>query len=274
MSTSTSPAINIALLLAVSADIPVLAKVSHAPFLSDKHTRLKALCSGYNHGEVMTGALESWTSRPRETCAVIKAVTTEGEIVGWACWAFTGFEWNGQSPAMGHNPAQKVKAKKQEEGERKAATTIAPSTQLPPPPSISTTGAKIQQLGQLSGGAMSHYSSLLTPPDSKCCILVAINLLPSYQSLGIGSRLISFGTSIADQEGIYSWVSNSDKGYRAFEKAGYKEVGRLELCLDDFAEDEEGMGVRDGESEGGDGRWGDYVWRYMRREVGGLWLSR
>lgn len=263
---STSPATNITLLTAVSADIPVLAKVSHAAFLSDKHTRLKALCSGYNHGEVMTEALKSWTSRPKEKCVVINAVTDEGEIVGWACWAFAGFEWDGQSLILGKNSTLKVKAKKDEDRQKKETSKQAP-TIFPPPPPITTTGTKIQQLGQLSGGAMSHYSSLLTPPGARFCILVAINLLPAYQSLGIGSRLISFGTAIADAEGIYVWVSSNDKGYRAFQKAGFREVGRLELCLDDFAQDGEGTKFEDGESE--EGKWEAYVWRYMRREVGG-----
>ncbi|CZR57133.1 uncharacterized protein PAC_07022 [Phialocephala subalpina] len=269
MATSASTTTNISLLLAVLEDIPTLAAVSHAAFLSDKHTRLKALCAGYNHGEGSKGALESYISSPR--CVVIKAVTGEGEIVGSVCWSFRGFEWDGQSPALGQNSAQNIEGKKHEQ-KKKQALTNAPVTQLPPPPQVSLNGTKIQQLAQLSGGAMSHYSTLLTPPDAKCVILMlipiwGINILPTHQSLGIGSRLISFGTSIADKEGVYSWVSSSDKGYRAFEKAGYREVGRLQLDLDDFAFDGEGKRVLDGESE--DGKWGVYVWRYMRREVGG-----
>lgn len=260
MATTTSPASNITLLPAVVEDIPTLAAISHAAFLSDTHTRLKALLAGYNHGEGSKEGLQSWISHPR--CAIIKAVTSEGEIVGSVCWNFKGFEWDGQMPSS----TTEMKVNEGSKEERASITTLPPPPQIPVEETQGET--KIQQLAQLSGGAMSHYSTLLTPPDSKCVILMGINVLPTHQSLGIGSRLIAFGTSIADSQGVYSWVSSSDKGYRAFEKAGYREVGRLQLDLDDFAFDEEGKRVDDPESE--DGKWGEYVWRYMKREVGGV----
>lgn len=62
---------------------------------------------------------------------------------------------------------------------------------------------------------------------------------------------------------MYCWVSSSDGGFRAFEKNGFKEVGLLALDLDEFV----GEGVRGGSLDAVDEKWGEYVWRYMRREA-------
>lgn len=72
--------------------------------------------------------------------------------------------------------------------------------------------------------------------------------------------LIRWGTGIADAEGVCCWVYSSDKGWTAFQKGGFGEVGQLDVELDDFAGE-----VR---NEGGeDERWRKYVFRYMRREA-------
>lgn len=273
----SSPTIN--LLPATLADIPILATVSHAAFAKDKHTHLKALRAGYDHGAVMTEALASWMSRPASKCTVIKAVTSEGEIVGWACWAFAGFEHHAQSPIQDQSSSKTSSSSAGTKANDQVKKHESTTEMLPPPPAptpadVSERKPAIQRLGQLTSAAMSHYASLLTPSGSKCVILAAINVSPSHQSLGIGSSLITWGARIADTEGVYSWVSSSHDGYRAFEKCGFREVGRLSVVLDDYAEgvacdlDAE---VKGGEYEGdGKGKWGEYVWRYMRREVGAV----
>jgi predicted N-acetyltransferase YhbS len=90
-------------------------------------------------------------------------------------------------------------------------------------------------------------------------ILVTISVLSAYQGKGIGSGLIRWGTSIADKEGVYSWVHTSDNGRLAFQKMGFREVRKLEVELDDFA------GTMWNE-EREDERWGRYIFRYMRHD--------
>jgi hypothetical protein len=68
---------------------------------------------------------------------------------------------------------------------------------------------KIKELSAITGTSMREWEAKLTPPGSKLIVLVAIPVLPAYQGKGIG--LIRWGTSIADAEGVYCWVSSSDK---------------------------------------------------------------
>lgn len=235
---------NITLLPAIPSDVPTLASVSHASFEKDAHTRFKTLYGAYNHGEVMTDPLKYWV-RCDGQGILLKAITPDNTIVGWAAFKFVNFSYNFEDSLPSPPPNAPPKQEKH--------------PTLPPPPEIplDSSKSKIEQLGALTSNAMSHYSTLLTPPSSqtqtKCLILLALNILPSHQGLGIGSSLIKWGTDLADAEGAYSWVSSSHDGYRVFEKAGYVEVGRLSVRLDDFVEE---------------GEWGEYVWRYLRRGVG------
>jgi acylphosphatase len=76
----------------------------------------------------------------------------------------------------------------------------------------------------------------------------------------VGSALIGWGTRIADKEGVSCWVHSLDNGRVAIQKMGFEEAGRLEVGLDDFS-----GAVRNEERE--DGKWGKYVFRYMRRDA-------
>ncbi|KUJ21924.1 uncharacterized protein LY89DRAFT_389109 [Mollisia scopiformis] len=235
---------SVTLLPAEPSDIPTLITISHAAFEQDTHTRFKALYAGYNHGEGMSSPLSSWINDTSKG-AVIKAVSPSHEIVGWAAWRYINFQPTDAPPS----PPSPTKTQTQED-------PFPPPPKPPSNPSV----PKIKHLATLTDAAMTHYSSLLTPPGVRCLILMGINVAPSHQSHGVGSSLIRWGTRLADEQRVYTWVSSSHDGYRAFEKCGFREVGRLELSLDDFVEDE---GV-------GEEKWGEYVWRYMRRGVGGV----
>jgi hypothetical protein len=184
-------------------DIPALAQISQKAFSTDTHTRLKGLIKGTNHTADMTSVLSSWLSRSKGKCTVMKAVTFEGETIGWACWVFSGFEYGGlnvlqdeeQQPKEVKEVAKEVDEEEEEEQTEKSKERL-----------------KIEELGAITSGAMKEWSAKLTPPGSKCMILVAISVLPAYQGKGVGSALIRWGTIIADEEGMYCWVSSSDGG--------------------------------------------------------------
>jgi GNAT superfamily N-acetyltransferase len=186
-------------------DIPILSQISQEAFSTDTHTRLKELIKGTNHAVEMTSVLSSWLSRPKGKCTVMKAVTSKGETIGWACWGFSGFEYGGLNvPQDKEQQPKEVKevSKEEEEGEEQ----VKKSKEM----------LRIGELGAITSGAMREWSAKLTPPGSKCMILVAIPVLPAYQGKGVGSALIRWGTSIADEEGVYCWVSSSDGGKADF----------------------------------------------------------
>lgn len=243
-----SPPISHTLLPAISDDIPTLSLISAQAFNGDAHTQLNCLTKGTDFD--MGPALESWISLPPSRCVVMKAVLPNGEIAGWACWGFKGFEdvkpKFSTSTSLPSIPDQDLAHAEEIEAIRSN-------------PSLT----KIQRLNKITNVSMAHFSSLLSPPHIKHLILIAIAISPLYQTQGIGSSLITYGTRIADETGVYCWVSSSDGGFKAFEKAGFKEVGRLTLDLDEFVEE----GVMNEDQDVVDVKWGEYVWRYMRREA-------
>jgi len=198
----------------------------------------------------------------------MKAVTSDGETVGWAAWAFVGFE--GPTTAISaveqetaHTASEVEKGERnhqEQEQEEETKTEKVPSA---PETETQKNNTKIAALGALTNASMQEWQYKLMPPGTKCMVLVAVPVHPAYQRRGIGSSLISWGTRIADREGAFCWVHSSDGGFGAFEKSGFEEVGRLSVDLDEFAE--EGVGNEERE----DGRWGMYVFRYMRREAVG-----
>jgi GNAT superfamily N-acetyltransferase len=187
-------------------------------------------------------------ARPPGKCRVMKAVMADGETAGFAVWAFGGFEhvFKGEGvPAPVINYGEKDQEEKGKEDEVQDGE--------------SKTKTKIQELAEITNSSMEEWQARFMPPGFRCMVLVAISVLPKYQGQGIDSALIKWGTEIADREGVYCWVSSSDKGWGAFQKMGFREVGRLSVDLDDFADE----GIRNEQRE--DGKWEDYHLRYMRR---------
>ncbi|KAJ7086269.1 hypothetical protein C8R44DRAFT_536051, partial [Mycena epipterygia] len=64
-----------------------------------------------------------------------------------------------------------------------------------------------------------------------------ISVDPLEQRKGVGSALLKFGTDRCNAHQCYVWVHSSMTGpYPAFRKAGLKEIGRLDVNLDDYAD--------------------------------------
>jgi GNAT superfamily N-acetyltransferase len=215
----------------------------------------------------MSPALSSWIALPDSKCVVIKAVLSptpnkqgreEEEIAGWVCWSFKGLN-NDNIVEKGS-----VDAEHKDVTDKRSSIEDGMKTQEHDQErekiSSDTSLSKIERLNAITNASMSFWQNKLTPQNAKCLILVALTVSPSQQGQGIGSSLIRCGTHIADEQGVYCWVSSSDGGYKAFEKAVFDELGWLSLNLDVFAD-----GVK---NEGGEnGKWGEYIWRYMRREA-------
>jgi GNAT superfamily N-acetyltransferase len=147
----------------------------------------------------------------------MKAIVADGEVAGFAVWAFRGFEhlFEGEDVAAPAAPHITNEEKAQEQSqERKENRDEAQEGE-------SKTKTNIQGLAEITEASMQEWQTRIMPPGSRCMVLVAISVLPEYQGQGIGSALIKLGTEITDSEGVYCWVSSSDKGRRAFQKMGF-----------------------------------------------------
>ncbi|KAJ3229635.1 hypothetical protein HDU81_005201 [Chytriomyces hyalinus] len=218
---------------AVPDDIPTLASIAGSSFDTDRHTQMKMKgAKPYNHEEGMKGALTHWMNRPAK-CTVLKAVDEEsGAIAGWVCWAMSGYE-----------------------------TEPAVVTALPAPEESSEVEAAvpedpIERLEAMTNADMNDWYAKLTPPNKKVRFIGSICVDPKFQSQGVGSLLIKWGTSRADTEGATAWVHASEAGRGMFAKMGFEPVGILDVDLDLYSP----APADDGK------KWGRYVFTYMQRQ--------
>ncbi|KAK0125252.1 hypothetical protein ONS96_009106 [Cadophora gregata f. sp. sojae] len=247
------------------SSIPTLAHISHAAFKTDTHTQLKELCkpspkpqSGTSsHAASMASALSSWKSSSKGKIVVLQAVQEESE------------DANENREDTDEN--RKAESEVEGEGEH-----VEEETEVAKP------SPQILALETLTDNTMSFWASHFStpypsskPPASSSAppqppshlILIALTIHPLHQGQGLGAILINWGTRIADRHGVFCWVSSSDGGYPVFEKAGFREVGRLAVDLNEFAIGVDGRRVPNPDSGKGKGGWGIYTWRWMKRDA-------
>ena len=284
--TTTSPSKYI-LTPATPHDIPTLAVISSHAFKADTHTRLKERVKYTDHAEEMKPVLEMWMRAPPGRCSLVNAVSEEGKVVGWVCWGFRGVDaraettkgevfeiegkrsqprsvWVKEESSQVESWRSKVKRGIEErvDASQKTEAKAAGEKRKTHGENTKDTQAmkSIKELEDRTNVSMISWQSILMPTGTKCLYIIAIAVLPSHQGRGIGRSLIQWGTKLADEKGVFCWVHSSNAGWRVFEKEGFGEVGRLEVDLDEYAE-----GLRNEGRE--DGRWGFYVFRYMKRPL-------
>jgi hypothetical protein len=171
-----------------TSDITTLCAISEQAFTTDTHTLLKAASSppDKTHGAEMESVFRSWMARPPGKCTVMKPIMPDGEVAGFAVWAFGGFEhlFEGEdvaAPAAPHITYEE-KAKEQDQERKENGDEVQEGE--------SKTKTKIQELGEITNASMQEWQTRLMPPGSRCMVLVAISVLPEYQGQGIGSALI------------------------------------------------------------------------------------
>ncbi|KAF4628575.1 hypothetical protein G7Y89_g9578 [Cudoniella acicularis] len=231
------------LLPASPSQIPKLAHISSLAFKTDTHTLLKTLSTGSDHAEEMSSVLQIWMARPQGKCKIMCAALSIGMIVGWACWAFVGFDFEepSASPELSskeEGTGNKMQQKEELQASSKTKTKAGVASQPKP--------QKIQELENITNDSMSTWQAKLSPPGPKNMILVVIAVDPSFQGQGVGRSLIQWRTKFSDEKGIYTWVHASEAGWKIFEKEGFSEVGRLRVDLDEHAS--EGLEVKVGPS--------------------------
>ncbi len=188
---------------ATFSDTPFPAKISSDAFASDRHTQLKTLGENTKaHFEAMVRALRSWMATP-ESRSFLQAVDDiTGEVTGWACWGFHGIA----KTEVGGDEAQASQCqftRKAPEGRCSPDESNKDVTEV----TSRTNKAALQRLEAMTDADMARWKQILMPlPTTRCMILIAIAVSPSYQSRGVGLALMGWGTAKADETGVFSWV--------------------------------------------------------------------
>ncbi|KAF9303666.1 hypothetical protein BGZ74_003292 [Mortierella antarctica] len=236
-------------------DVEAIGEISGDSFLNDTHTLMKAVWKGDNfHRQGFKDFLIDLFGNPRVDIVVAReGADGSGKVLGSIIWAKRGYPENGQAQTSA-TPASPMAD----------SQTMFPPPPPPVQPALPSSPLTVTELEQTTNNAMTHFTDLLMPPGTKCRIICGMSVAPAYQSQGIGSALMKRGTDRADEDGVFCWVSSSMSGWPAYAKAGFVEVGRLELKLDDYAQ-----GVKrkliDADGKEVEEEWGVYVWRWMRR---------
>lgn len=63
-------------------------------------------------------------------------------------------------------------------------------------------------------------------------LMAILAVLPEYQRMGIGNKLLKWGLDKADEEQVDCWIDASPYGLGLYKKFGWKEVGNLDVELD------------------------------------------
>ncbi|KAJ6461327.1 hypothetical protein C8R45DRAFT_531867 [Mycena sanguinolenta] len=225
----------------VKEDVPRFSEISTAAFTNDSNTLIKAQADGLPMGTVEMSN-DWWIplfDLP-EKCTIIKAVDDEtGKILGMCGWGKWNFD--GSKPPLA-------------EGEED------PRTEEYRPKPLPAEHKPIDVLKKISGDNMNEWQIKLNPYGGKNMYIFGISVDPVEQGKGVGKALLKFGTDMCDEHQCYAWVHSSMAGYPVFLKAGFKEIGKLELNLDNYAKGVKWM--KDGKEQD----WGTYTFRYCKYE--------
>ncbi|KIJ53687.1 hypothetical protein M422DRAFT_25503 [Sphaerobolus stellatus SS14] len=254
-------------------DVPIMAKMGAAAFKLDRNTQVKALGSdGYDLEAMGNVSLKNYVLSPK--CRFITAVNdSTGEVMGYCCWGFRGFNED-ELPALPNPDNTELQqttenatkflwrdekapdSAKEEEQEEPGSTTVEESSEAEPM-------EPAKRLEKLTGDHMTWMMKKLMPEGTKCMFIASFIVSPAWQSRGIGSALLRWGAENADKAGVFCWVHSSDQGsaWQTYARAGFEVIATLDVDLDEYAI----APPPSKELEASEGKWGHYVFRYMKR---------
>ncbi|KAJ5684069.1 acetyltransferase [Penicillium maclennaniae] len=199
-------------------DIPDLVRVHTAAFKADQFSKFMLDGREENaHQIMMEKSLKIWLADP--TTKLVKAVASDGSVVGHKV---SNPPNDSETSSVNHSLQQK--------------------SEKPKPPA--------QLLGRLMRRDAMKWE-MDSMKGGRYLTIQALATYPSFQGQGIGSRLIKWGTDIADAEGLRCWAHASPAGHRLYTRAGFSELGRSDYDLEKFSD--------------GNKSWGHYTFRYMKR---------
>ncbi|KAJ2988367.1 hypothetical protein NUW58_g4014 [Xylaria curta] len=188
----------------------------------------------------------------RQNFVCVKAVDEQGSVVGHASWAFSGA---GSGRASSRGTDDKKSAAEDDQVEEPGKPENRSDIEEDP----------IERLHALEDADTQYWLQSLVPKDTPCMFVVGLTVSPSYQGRGVGGALLRHGNAISEERGLPIWVHSSHQAYATYVKAGFVTRRELRIDLGDYAP----RPPRDGEATIAgkhDGRWGEYVIRYMERK--------
>jgi GNAT superfamily N-acetyltransferase len=192
---------------------------------------------------------------PRQ--ANVKAVDENGNALGSIGIAYIGFD---EETLCQLNPPRAI------EGDIVAELASGKADEIPKEP-VSESKKKandaIDRLEAWEQEDWHKWEKVFMPPGSKSVVVTGLSVNPLHQGKGVGTPLVQWAASKADNAGTYIWVHSSEAGWRAFQKGGFEEVGRLDVDLDAWAEEAGGLPVPNDVVDGD--KWGVYTCRWMKR---------
>ncbi|KAF9410034.1 hypothetical protein BGZ94_001781 [Podila epigama] len=284
------------LMPAKEQDFDAISDIDGDSFLCDTHTLLKAVWKGKDfHRKGSREMLVDLFANPRVDMIVAReGLDGSGKVLGSIIWGKRGYPEtavtetatvvSGQgttgttdiaaSTASATTTTAAASATSTTTSTVTTTTTTTPVSSTgplpPPPPPVQPTepGAPltIAELEKTTHNAMLHFVDHLMPDGVKCRYIYSLSVAPAYQGQGIGSALMKWGTDLADKDNVFCWVSSSMSGWTAYAKAGFIEIGRLDLELDNYAQGVKRTIVGPDGMETTSQEWGNYIWRWMRRD--------
>ncbi|KAF9956210.1 hypothetical protein BGZ72_002930 [Mortierella alpina] len=245
----------------VVEDAEPLAKIGANSFVNDRNTLVKGLGKDpYKLEEVLKDPLKHYLSLPHKI-QCIKAVDDDtGERMGYVYWGFRGWAPEDIPTLLGKgvpNPEsakpasadEKEEEEEEKEEEAKESSTVVEEEQDP-----------IKRLIALTDKDMNEWCEKLMPEGCKCMFVVSLSVDPKFHGRGVGTALMRWGTAAADEGDAYMWVHSSESAHTFYAKEGFEIVGILDVDLDEYA-----LMPPPPEHDTMDGKWGHYVFRYMKR---------
>lgn len=217
----------ISFLPASEDDIPSLMRIHMLAFANDNSARLM-FKNNNEYQTMLLGMLKSQLSDPK--VRVIKAVTKDtGKILGWQASRFLSKNDDLESKgAIAGLEELKDETKDQKGNVRNLRSVLRKD-------------AVRFEKDWMGNKDYIHFDTLVVDPTA--------------QGHGVGTALVHWVADKADERGIYCWLQASPAAHGIYLKAGFKDVGSLDVDLREFAP---------GGKEGGWG-WGMYKFRYMLR---------
>ncbi|KAJ5719704.1 hypothetical protein N7493_007282 [Penicillium malachiteum] len=242
--------------LATGSDISILAKISADSFLDDRHTQMKSQGqSPYSHEDSMREHLLRQVGSPNSI--LLKAVNAlSGEITGWVSWGFRGFD----QTEIASLREQMGNLAQQDEGEDlETVTTSTVESREGQSDPATTKSPLIERLEKVTSGDLQSWMEKFMPAGTRCMFVISLCVAPRWQSQGVGGSLLNWGIQQADAAGVFIWVHSSESAWRMYQKHGFEIVGTLDVDLDQYTT----TAAIDNKGEAG--KWGLYVFRYMKR---------
>ena len=251
------------------SDLDTLVDIFARAQASDRVTQIKAQGRPPEYiTNLISDPLKSWLLNV-ERRSVMKAVaTTTREVLGWICLGFHNM------PARLSYPLSLVPKRPESvamdpdvrsNGFLPVNTTADADFKTSKTKLENTTPQKKQQdihdLENLCSEDFQRWMAKLMPDGRACMFIGSICILPEHQGRGIGEALLTCGTRVADDAQVSVWVHSSEVSCRLFTRAGFQEVGRLEIDLQLYQPLHESITSEDFMS-----KQEIYVYRYMVRE--------